>query len=77
VILSQRKHQIELVGPVVTDHHWQARVEGGFVTARFQLDWDRLGSAPRHLSTRPVQHELARGPQRPSPHHDSHRIRSS
>ena len=41
VIQRQHKHQIELVGPVDTDHQWQARVEGGFVTARFQLDWDR------------------------------------
>jgi transposase len=41
VVESREQHQIDLVGPVDTDHQWQARVEGGFVTERFQIDWDR------------------------------------
>jgi transposase len=40
VILSRERHHIDLVGPVDTDHQWQARVQGGFVTERFQIDWD-------------------------------------
>ena len=41
VVQSREHHQIALVGPVDTDHQWQARVEGGFVTERFQIDGDR------------------------------------
>jgi transposase len=41
VVESREQHHIDLVGPVDTDHQWQARVEGGFVTERFQIDWDR------------------------------------
>jgi transposase len=41
VVESRERHQIDLVGPVDTDHQWQARVEGGYVTERFQIDWDR------------------------------------
>jgi transposase len=40
VLASRDQHQIDLVGPVDTDHHWQARVEGGCVTERFQIDWN-------------------------------------
>jgi transposase len=38
---KHQKHQIDLVGPVDTDHPGQSRVEDGFITARFQLDWDQ------------------------------------
>jgi transposase len=41
VVVSRQRHQIDLVGPVDTDHQWQARVEGGFVTERFHLDWEQ------------------------------------
>lgn len=48
VVQSRELHQIDLVGPVDTDHQWQARVEDGFVTACFQIDWDRQqASCPR------------------------------
>lgn len=40
VLQSRGQYQIDLVGPVDTDHQWQARVAGGFVTERFQIDWD-------------------------------------
>ncbi len=41
VIQSRDWHQVDLVGPVDTDHRWQARVAGGFTAERFQIDWDR------------------------------------
>jgi hypothetical protein len=51
VVQSRELHQLAVVGPVDTDHQWQARVEGGFGTACFacfQIDWDRQqASCPR------------------------------
>lgn len=41
VVQSREQYQLDLVGPVDTDHQWQARVTGGYVTERFQIDWDR------------------------------------
>jgi transposase len=41
LVESRDLHHIDLVGPVDTDHQWQARVAGGFVVERFQIDWDR------------------------------------
>lgn len=40
VVQSREQHQIEVVGPVDADHQWQARVTGGYVTERFQIDWE-------------------------------------
>jgi transposase len=35
------------VGPVDTDHRWQSRVEGGFTTEQFVIDWERqLATCP-------------------------------
>jgi transposase len=52
VIQSRQKHQIDLVGPVDTDHQWQSRVEDGFITARFQIDWDQhRATCPRGCSS--------------------------
>jgi transposase len=41
LVSSRERHQIELVGPVDTDHRWQARVEDGFTTERFTIDWEQ------------------------------------
>lgn len=41
VIQSRSKHQIDVVGPVDTSHHWQTRVEGGLVAERFRIEWER------------------------------------
>jgi transposase len=59
---SREQHQIDLLGPVDTDHQWQARVEEGFVTERFQIDWDRhQATCPRgKLSIRWCQTQTAR-----------------
>jgi transposase len=40
LVQSQRRYQIDLVGPVDTDHRWQAHVEGGFTTECFSLNWE-------------------------------------
>jgi transposase len=41
VIQSRDWYQIDLVGPLDTDHRWQARTPGGFAAEHFQIDWDR------------------------------------
>ncbi len=40
LVQSRERYQIDLVGPVDTDHRWQARVEGGFTTECFAIDWE-------------------------------------
>jgi transposase len=48
VVQSREQYQLDLVGPVDTDHQWQARVRGGYVTERFQIDWDlQQATCPR------------------------------
>jgi len=48
LVQSRERYQIDLVGPVETDHRWQARVEGGFTTECFALDWEaREAVCPR------------------------------
>lgn len=45
---SRHQYQIDLVGPVDTDHQWQARLPGGFGTAQFPIDWEqRCAICPR------------------------------
>lgn len=40
LVASQTTHGIELVGPMVADHQWQAKADTGFARADFQIDWD-------------------------------------
>ena len=48
LVQSQERYQIDLLGPVDTDHRWQARVEGGFTTECFAIDWQaRKALCPR------------------------------
>jgi transposase len=45
---SRERSQIDLVGPVDTDHRWQARVEGGCTSERFAIDGEaREARCPR------------------------------
>lgn len=39
IIASQTQHGIDLLGPVHPDPSWQARTEGAFDVACFQVDW--------------------------------------
>ena len=40
VLDARADHGVELVGPLPPDSGWQARDEGGFDLARFDIDWD-------------------------------------
>lgn len=37
---SQDQYGVDLFGPSRGDYHWQARVQAGFATDQFQVDWD-------------------------------------
>lgn len=39
IVQSASEHQVELVGPVITDPAWQARTPDGITAAQFTLDW--------------------------------------
>ncbi len=47
---SQRKHQVDLLGPVIIDPSWQARTQTGYDIAHFVLDWEQ------HVATCPQGH---------------------
>ena len=40
LLTSQREHQVELLGPTLSDNSWQARTPGACTTERFAIDWD-------------------------------------
>lgn len=39
LVTSRDDYGIDLVGPVTTDHQWQAQTEGGFDLTQFTIDW--------------------------------------
>ena len=41
LVTSQQVHQVELVGPVLADNSWQARLPKGFDLSCFALDWEK------------------------------------
>jgi transposase len=54
ILASRAAHGIDLVGPVDTEHQWQGRIEDGFVTACFDLDWEQ------HVAICPEGHPSSR-----------------
>jgi transposase len=40
LVASQRKHRIDLIGPMYHDRRWQAKTPDGCDLARFQIDWE-------------------------------------
>lgn len=50
---SQKKYQVDLVGPVSPDTSWQARTPEGVTVDQFQIDWDaKQATCPQgHRST--------------------------
>lgn len=40
-LVSSRKQQVDLLGPVYEDRTWQAKAKAGFDVAAFQVDWKR------------------------------------
>lgn len=41
IVESQTRHAVDLLGPVATDHQWQAKTEGAFDVTQFVVDWER------------------------------------
>ena len=41
LVTSQQDHQVDLVGPVLSDNSWQARQADGLDVSCFAIDWDR------------------------------------
>ena len=41
LVTSQQVHQVELVGPVLTDNSWQAKLPEGNDLSCFAIDWDK------------------------------------
>jgi transposase len=40
ILDSQKKHAIDLIGPVHVDPSWQSRTPGAFDASQFQVDWE-------------------------------------
>jgi transposase len=40
LLTSQREHQVELLGPTLSDNSWQAHPPGAFTGEAFAIDWD-------------------------------------
>jgi len=40
LVTSQQDHQVDLVGPVLSDNSWQARQADGLDVAAFAIDWE-------------------------------------
>jgi transposase len=40
LLTSQTTYAIDVLGPVATDHSWQAKADAGFAAAQFVIDWD-------------------------------------
>jgi len=41
LVSSRLRHRVDLVGPLDEDHPWQTKVQDGFTTDRFTIDWER------------------------------------
>jgi transposase len=41
MLTSQVKHKTDIIGPVATDHSWQAKAGEGFAAAQFVIDWEQ------------------------------------
>jgi transposase len=65
---SRAAYQVDLLGPIVGDHRWQAHAGQGFDAAHFEVDWDaRVVTCPQgHRSARWCVMHTAR--QRPMVH---------
>jgi transposase len=41
IIESQAKYEVDLLGPTLSDYHWQAKAAQGFAAKDFTLDWQQ------------------------------------
>lgn len=63
LVRSRGQHGIDLLGPITTDHQWQAKAGTGFDIGRFRVDWEaqRVICPRGRPSARWRQTETARG----------------
>ena len=63
LVRSRGQHGIDLLGPITTDHQWQAKAGTGFDIGQFRVDWEaKRVSCPRgRPSARWCQTGTARG----------------
>lgn len=63
LVTSRDDYDIDLIGPVTTDHQWQAQTEDGFDLTQFTIDWaaQRVTCPRGQQSVRWCQTETARG----------------
>ena len=54
LVNSRAQYDIELIGPVRTDHSWQAKAGDGFDHSNFQIDWEhqKVTCPQGHQSTK-------------------------
>jgi len=45
IIESQADYGVDLLGPTLSDYHWQAKAAQGFAASDFALDWDQKRAA--------------------------------
>jgi transposase len=41
IVSAQQDYDVELLGPVQTDRHWQAQEKQGFDAGSFTMDWKK------------------------------------
>jgi len=52
IVESRDRHEVDLLGPVATDHQWQTKTEGAFDIAQFDVDWEkRMATCPQGKSS--------------------------
>jgi len=63
IVESRNQYEVDLLGPVPTDHQWQTKTEGAFDITRFDVDWEkRMATCPEeHTSIRWCETRTARG----------------
>jgi transposase len=63
LVESRTDHRIGLIGPIYTDHQWQAKAGQGYDLAHFRVDWDgRVVTCPEgRQSVRWCETHTARG----------------
>jgi transposase len=64
LVASRDAYQVDLVGPIYADRHWQARAKEGFDVGHFQVDWEaQVVRCPEgRTSVRWSPTQTARGP---------------
>jgi transposase len=65
LLSSQSDYQVELVGPVKNDRHWQAKERKGYAMENFDIDWDaKTATCPQGHTTHDwlITHDAKRNP---------------